>query len=105
LNRNIGGYAKIITKFDFEESLLLPGQAKPYRLCAIVVHGGGPTTDTGHYIAYVRAANGHWLCCDDAQRPRVVLFSEVKAEEAYYMMYEREGTVCDPFEVHPVECD
>ena len=65
----------------------------------------GPIINAGHYIAYVRAANDQWLCCDDALTPRVVPFEEVSKAEAYVLMYEREGDDNDAFLVPTVHVD
>lgn len=46
--------------------------AKPlmYELYGIIVHQGHSSV-YGHYVAYVRAANGLWYCCNDSQVAQV----------------------------------
>lgn len=62
---------------DFEEQLDLGPFMAPraldagpalYRLFGIIVHEGTRNSPhSGHYVAYVRGANGQWWECNDAQ--------------------------------------
>lgn len=36
-----------------------------YNLSAVIVHSG-PTTHSGHYVAYIKSSNGMWYCMNDA---------------------------------------
>ena len=61
----------------------------PYHLRGVVVHSG--EAGGGHYIAYVRASNNLWYCCDcgSPQPPHVVSTAEVLEAQAYLLMYEQ----------------
>ena len=58
-----------------------------YELVSIVVHHGF-SVSSGHYVAFVKAANGVWHLCDDARvcrvKPEIVL-----KQQAYILMYVR----------------
>ncbi|KAI3432768.1 hypothetical protein D9Q98_004308 [Chlorella vulgaris] len=59
-----------------------------YDLYAVVVHRG--TFQAGHYVAYVRAADGRWYLCDDAW----VTAAEEEAVrncQAYMLFYAQQG--------------
>ena len=68
-----GGYGqKIGKKIDFDAALdlapfLAARAATPvmYDLYAVLVHSGH-SVHSGHYYAFVKAANGLWNLCDDA---------------------------------------
>ena len=46
-----------------------------YSLYAVLVHEGH-SVHSGHYVCYVRAANGMWHVCDDGRVAQVsILFS------------------------------
>jgi ubiquitin C-terminal hydrolase len=77
---------KVLTHVDFES--LLPVEAgRVYHLRGVVEHQGASAGD-GHYVAYVRACDNRWYHCNDSVSPRVVSFSEVRAAEAYVLVYE-----------------
>ena len=47
-----------------------PKQPLMYELYGIIVHQGHSSV-YGHYVAYVRAANGLWYFCNDASVAQV----------------------------------
>ncbi|EGD77762.1 hypothetical protein PTSG_08851 [Salpingoeca rosetta] len=58
-----------------------------YELYGVLVHLGA-TLSSGHYIAYVRAANGMWYCADDDD-VRFSKENEVLNQAAYMLFYTR----------------
>lgn len=69
-----------------------------YRLVGVVEHQGGPSMNSGHYVAYVRArrhvnqqqqrCSSSWFCADDDEIREVTL-EEVLKRQAYVLFYER----------------
>ncbi|CAO2211592.1 unnamed protein product [Urochloa humidicola] len=70
-----------------------------YRLAGVVEHIGGPSMNSGHYVAYVRArrlgdqqelssCSSSWFCADDSYIREVTL-GEVLKREAYILFYEQ----------------
>ncbi|CAL4999883.1 unnamed protein product [Urochloa decumbens] len=70
-----------------------------YRLAGVVEHIGGPSMNSGHYVAYVRArrlgdqqeqssCSSSWFCADDSSIREVTL-EEVLKREAYILFYEQ----------------
>ena len=63
--------------------------APAYRLCAVVVHRDiAGFVLFGHYVAYVRAADGSWHLADDS-RVTPVPASHVLAAQAYLLVYQQ----------------
>ncbi|KXZ45918.1 hypothetical protein GPECTOR_49g502 [Gonium pectorale] len=90
-----GGFgAKINKKVEFGTSLdLRPymsntrGSAQLYDLYGVLVHHGH-SVNSGHYICYVKAANGLWHVCDD-HRVTAVGERTVLDQRAYILFYIR----------------
>ncbi|XP_006846723.1 PREDICTED: ubiquitin carboxyl-terminal hydrolase 17-like protein 17-like [Chrysochloris asiatica] len=61
------------------------GRVAPYRLYAVLVHSG-PTCHSGHYLCYVRAANGEWYQMDDA-KVSACHATLVLKQQAYILFY------------------
>lgn len=64
-----------------------PGTKARYLLTAVLVHQGS-SRQFGHYIAYVRTADGQWLTKDDSFS-RTVNFAHVLKQRAYILFYSR----------------
>ncbi|GFR44265.1 hypothetical protein Agub_g5470 [Astrephomene gubernaculifera] len=90
-----GGFgAKINRKVDFPTQLDLrpymsnaKGSKQLYDLYGVLVHHGH-TVNSGHYICYVKAANGLWHVCDD-HRVTAVGERTVLEQRAYILFYIR----------------
>ncbi|GIL86570.1 hypothetical protein Vretifemale_14832, partial [Volvox reticuliferus] len=90
-----GGFgAKINKKVEFDTQLdLRPYMSNPkgppqiYDLYGVLVHHGH-SVNSGHYICYVKAANGLWHVCDD-HRVSAVGERTVLEQRAYILFYVR----------------
>eukprot|EP00762_Andalucia_godoyi_P000663 ANDGO_05358.mRNA.1 putative ubiquitin carboxyl-terminal hydrolase 16 len=60
-----------------------------YDLCGVVVHSGA-SLSSGHYFAFVKAANGSWYCMDDS-RVSPVSINIVLQQNAYVLFYNRKS--------------
>ena len=60
-----------------------------YQLAGVIEHQGHAGL-AGHYVAYVRAADGMWYLCNDTRAPCVVPVAHVLRQEAYMLMYTRQ---------------
>lgn len=38
-----------------------------YQLCGMIVHQGGSSIHSGHFVIYVKSSNGMWYCLDNEQ--------------------------------------
>ncbi|GAA5865785.1 hypothetical protein JCM3774_003092 [Rhodotorula dairenensis] len=80
---------------NYQESLRLgpymsnPEQNPSYRLYAVVLHSGGGL-HSGHYTAYVRAANDKWYDMNDDYVRPVPVQSVLGDRDAYCLFYIRE---------------
>lgn len=61
-----------------------------YELFAVLVHSG-PQLGYGHYYALVKAPDGHWFRCNDAQ-VMAVSAKHVLSEQGYVVFYRRKTT-------------
>ncbi|GIL66148.1 hypothetical protein Vafri_19743 [Volvox africanus] len=90
-----GGFgAKINKKVEFGTQLDLrpymsntKGPQQIYELYGVLVHHGH-SVNSGHYICYVKAANGLWHVCDD-HRVSAVGERTVLEQRAYILFYVR----------------
>lgn len=86
---------KIDRSIIFEERLALSGHmcrdsqdVRPeYTLFGTIVHSGY-SQDSGHYYAYVKDANSHWYCCNDAHVSSATL-QTVLSEKVYMLFFLR----------------
>lgn len=86
---------KIDRNIIFEERLALSGHmcrdsqdVRPeYTIFGTIVHSGY-SQDSGHYYAYVKDANSHWYCCNDAHVSSVNL-QTVLSEKVYMLFFLR----------------
>ena len=83
---------KLETRIDFETVLPPITGSTHYDLRAVVQHRGQhPTSpNSGHYTAYVRAADAQWYLCDDAKSPQRCSVDDVRSAQAYMLFYERQ---------------
>lgn len=84
---------KITKHIQFPAHLSLPcaksKQPVEYDLTGVVVHHG-TTTQSGHYIAYVKASNGIWYEMNDSHVSQVSI-SRVLQSQAYLLFYSQKG--------------
>jgi len=83
---------KLGTHVDFDTSLPPIAGTSPYDLRAVVEHRGLEdltSTNSGHYVAFVRAQDSRWYECNDARPPRARSVEEVRRAQAYMLFYER----------------
>jgi hypothetical protein len=60
-----------------------------FDLTGVIVHHGH-STHSGHYVAYIKAANGVWYEMDDSNASVVSINTVLKAQ-AYVLFYTRKG--------------
>eukprot|EP01038_Epipyxis_sp_PR26KG_P006907 gene6907-9459_t len=85
-------FGKITKQICFKKHLLVPcsseGNKKvTYELFGLVVHHGS-SSHSGHYVAYVKAANGNWYEMNDSKVTEVSLKS-VLSKQAYILFYSK----------------
>ena len=81
------------TRVDFETILPPLTGHSPYDLRAIVGHRGLQSitsTESGHYVAFVRAQDSCWYECDDSSAPHLCTIERVRNAQAYMLFYERQ---------------
>jgi ubiquitin C-terminal hydrolase len=80
-------FGKINKQIKFEETLVLQSKHGPttYYLHGLVVHHGS-SVHSGHYVAFVKAANGIWHEMNDSS-VHVTSVNKVLSQQAYILFY------------------
>lgn len=85
LGRKVRSHINFSTRMTLNPSVLIQRKNVIYSLYAVLVHSGR-SASSGHYVSFVRAANGLWYEMNDT-KVRQVSIREVLAQEAYILFY------------------
>ena len=87
-----GSFGKINKAIKFEEKIRVKcdkdKEASNYSLLGMIVHYGS-SVHSGHYVAYIKAANGQWHEMNDSH-VAVTSITKVLSQQAYILFYAKD---------------